>query len=82
MIPESRLRIVNPKTSQGECVVYWMISTRRSTWNHGLDHSINLAKERNLPLVVIEPLAIAHEYANDRIHAFVIQGMMDNKKAF
>ena len=82
MIPESRLRIVNPKPSEGECVVYWMISTRRSTWNHGLDHSINLAKERNLPLVVVEPLAIAHEYANDRIHAFVIQGMMDNKKAF
>ena len=32
--------------------------------------------------MVVEPLAIAHEYANDRIHAFVIQGMMDNKKAF
>ena len=35
-----------------------------------------------MPLVVVEALAIAHQWANDRSHTFVIQGMMDNKKAF
>ena len=82
MIPDSRLRIINSDSSPGNCVVYWMISARRSEWNHGLEHAINLSKERNLPLVVVEPLAIAHRWANDRSHTFVIQGMMCNKNAF
>ncbi|MFL2961666.1 MAG: deoxyribodipyrimidine photolyase [Candidatus Poseidoniaceae archaeon] len=82
MIPETRLRIFATESSPGNCVVYWMISARRSQWNHGLEHAINLAQERDLPLVVVEPLAIAHRWANDRSHTFVIQGMMDNKNAF
>ena len=82
MIPESRLRTFNSDAPPGSCVVYWMISARRSEWNHSLEHAIELSVERNLPLVVIEPLAIAHRWANDRSHTFVIQGMMDNKRAF
>ena len=82
MIPESRLRIFNSDAKPGNCVVYWMISARRSEWNHGLEHAINLSNERDLPLVVVEPLAIAHRWANDRSHTFVIQGMMSNKNAF
>lgn len=82
MIPDSRLRIYNSDAEPGNCVVYWMISARRSEWNHGLEHAINLSLERNLPLVVVEPLAIAHRWANDRSHTFVIQGMMSNKIAF
>ena len=82
MIPESRLRIFNTDSNPGKCVVYWMISARRSEWNHGLEHAINLSNERELPLVVVEPLAIAHRWANDRSHTFVIQGMMSNKNAF
>tara|TARA_B100001287_G_scaffold265360_1_gene258181 strand:- start:383 stop:1897 length:1515 start_codon:yes stop_codon:yes gene_type:complete len=82
MIPQNRLQVYNQDASPGECVVYWMISARRSTWSHGLQHAIELAQERNLPLVVVEALAIAHQWANDRSHTFVIQGMMDNKKAF
>ena len=81
MIPENRLRVFNQGKGSGECVVYWMISARRTRWNHGLQHAIDLANERNLPLVVVEALAIAHQWANDRSHTFVIQGMMDNKKS-
>ena len=81
MIPENRLRVFNQGKGSGECVVYWMISARRTRWNHGLQHAIDLANERNLPLVVVEALAVAHQWANDRSHTFVIQGMMDNKKA-
>lgn len=82
MIPDSRLRIYNSDSEPGSCIVYWMISARRSEWNHGLEHAINLSQEKNLPLVVVEPLAIAHRWANDRSHTFVIQGMMSNKIAF
>ncbi len=82
MVPESRIRIFNSNSKPGNCIAYWMISARRSVWNHGLEHAIELANQRNLPLVVIEPLAISHRWANDRSHTFVIQGMMDNKRAF
>ena len=82
MIPKSRLRTFISDAPPGSCVVYWMISARRSEWNHSLEHAIELSIERELPLVVVEPLAIAHRWANDRSHTFVIQGMMDNKRAF
>ena len=82
MIPDSRLRIFNSDSNPGNCVVYWMISARRTEWNHGLEHAIDLANQRGLPLVVVEPLAIAHKWANDRSHTFVIQGMMSNGNAF
>ena len=82
MIPESRLQIFGETKTPGDCVVYWMISSRRAFYNHGLEHAISLAKRKKLPLVVVEPLAIGHRYANDRIHTFVIQGMLANKKIF
>jgi deoxyribodipyrimidine photo-lyase len=82
MIPETRLEIHGETLEPGICIVYWMIASRRAYYNHSLDHAIELANERNLPLVVVEPLAINHRWANDRIHTFVIQGMLSNKKSF
>ena len=82
MNSNNRLRIFNPGVNPGHCVVYWMISARRTQWNHGLEHAIDIANENNLPLVVVEPLAIDHGWVNDRSHAFIIQGMADNSRAF
>jgi deoxyribodipyrimidine photo-lyase len=47
-----------------------------------LQHAIYLADQQSLPLVVIESLEIGHKFANDRLHTFVIQGMLDNIKSF
>ena len=58
-----------------------MISARRSTWNHGLQHAIELANQRNMPLVVVEVSYRPSMGERPLLH-FVIQGMMDNKKAF
>lgn len=82
MVAQSRLRVYNSGSNPGKCIVYWMISARRSEWNHGLEHAIEIAVSKNLPLVVVEPLALGHRWANDRLHTFVLQGMVDNKKAF
>lgn len=82
MIPKTRVRIFHPGFNPGQCIVYWMISARRTQWNHGLEHAIEIANEKNLPLVVVEPLALNHGWVNDRSHTFVIQGMLDNKNAF
>lgn len=71
-----------PLNLSGTHVVYWMTSARRARWNHALDHAIVLANEHNVPLIVVECLALGHRWANDRIHTFVLQGMIDNRKLF
>ncbi|MDA0715685.1 MAG: deoxyribodipyrimidine photolyase [archaeon] len=82
MISEHRIRRFGVSKDVTSCVVYWMISARRTTFNHGLEHAIDCAKKENLPLVVVEPLALKHKWTNDRFHTFVIQGMLENKSAF
>ena len=82
MIPPARLQIHGETNPEGEVVVYWMTAARRPYWNHALQHAVDLAKEHHLPLVVIECLALHHRWANDRISAFVLQGMVDNREIF
>ena len=82
MISEHRIRRFGIQKETSSCVVYWMISARRTTFNHGLEHAIDCAMKENLPLVVVEPLALKHTWTTDRIHTFVIQGMLENKSAF
>ena len=71
-----------PVNTDGTHIIYWMTSARRARWNHALDHAIELANEHNVPLIVVECLALGHRWANDRIHTFVLQGMIDNRKLF
>ena len=82
MISSSRLNIHGTPNPEGQVIVYWMTAARRPYWNHALDHALNLANEHNLPLVVIECLALQHRWANDRISTFVLQGMADNRETF
>ena len=82
MIPASRLQIHGEPNPAGQAVVYWMTAARRPYWNHALQHAVDLAKEHQLPLVVIECLALQHRWANDRISTFVLQGMADNRDIF
>ena len=80
---ENRL-ITNGKmpNTDGEYILYWMISNRRTIDNHSLELAISLAKEHDLPLYVIEPIAVNHHYSSKRLHYFVIGGMVDNYYAF
>jgi len=82
MVASSRIQIHGTPNEDGRVVVYWMTSARRPKWNHALEHAIDLAREHDLPLVVIECLALRHRWANDRISTFVLQGMVDNRDAF
>lgn len=67
---------------RGDYVLYWMIAARRTTWSFALDHAIALAHELGRPLVVLEALRAGYPWASDRFHAFVLQGMADNARAF
>ncbi len=81
MIGNHRMRTFGTMNDDGSCIVYWMISARRTTYNHALEHAISCAHAENIPLVVVEPLALKHKWTNDRFHTFVLQGMVDNKAA-
>lgn len=84
MVPAVRIRRANQAgtRARGRYVLYWMIAARRTTWNHALDHAIASARELEVPLVVFEPLRVGYAWACDRFHAFVIEGMADNQRAF
>lgn len=71
----------HPLRPDGDYVLYWMIAQRRLTYNYALDHAIDRAIEFGKPLVVFEPLRVRYEWASDRLHRFIIEGMRDNAAA-
>ena len=83
MIPELRLRARNdrPVRPDGRYVLYWMVAARRTSWNFALDHALDHCARLQKPLVIFEPLRAGYRWASDRHHAFVVQGMLDNRDA-
>ena len=70
--------VLNPK---GSFVLYWMTAFRRTTWNYALERAVELAAGLRKPLLIVETLDSAGRWASDRHHAFVLQGMADNRAA-
>lgn len=82
-VPEVRLRVVNdrPVRRDGEFVLYWMVAQRRTRANFALQRAVELARELDRPLLVLEGLRCGYHWASDRFHAFVLQGMVENAAA-
>jgi deoxyribodipyrimidine photo-lyase len=82
-VPEIRIRDCNGAAvrSAGKYVLYWMIANRRVTFNFALDRAIECCRELGKPLVIFEALRCGYEWASDRMHRFVIDGMADNAAA-
>ena len=66
----------------GSFVLYWMIAARRARWNFALQRAVEHAVRLGKPLVVLEALRAGYRWASERLHAFVIEGMADNARAF
>ncbi|QDT29173.1 deoxyribodipyrimidine photolyase [Gimesia panareensis] len=83
-VPEIRIRQLNqsPLKDDGDYVLYWMIANRRIRCNFSLQRAVELAKRLKKPLVVLEALRCGYQWASDRMHRFVLQGMVDNRKQF
>lgn len=83
-VPAIRLRPLNerPVEPSRAWVLYWMTSARRPSWSFGLERALERANELRRPLVVLEALRAGYPFASDRLHAFVLQGMADNARAF
>ncbi len=84
LAPNSRLQLANqtPVRADGRYVVYWMLAQRRTRYSFGLQHAIQRARDLDVPLLVVEALSCSYRWASDRMHAFAIQGMGDQRDAF
>jgi deoxyribodipyrimidine photo-lyase len=83
-VPSVRVRVVcdAPLAPDQRYVLYWMIAARRPFDNFALQHAVAYAKSLGRPLVILEALRVAYPWASARLHAFVIEGMHDNARAF
>ncbi len=83
-VPEVRVRAANDRDvrADGEFVLYWMIAARRRLANDPRPRAVELGRELGKPVLVVEGLRAGYRWASDRLHAFVLQGMADNRAAF
>lgn len=81
-VPSIRIRAVDdrPARADGRFVLYWMTSCRRLGWNFALERAVEWAEQLRRPLAIVEVLGCAGRWRNDRHHAFVLQGMADNRR--
>jgi deoxyribodipyrimidine photo-lyase len=82
-VPEIRIRKCNERgiREDGECVLYWMIANRRLQYNFSLDRALEHCAALKKPLLIFEALRVGYQWASDRMHAFVLQGMADNARS-
>ncbi len=83
-VPSLRIRVVGERevSSDGEFVLYWMIAFRRARDNFSLQRAVEWARELKKPLVILEALRCDYRWASDRLHRFILQGMVDNAADF
>lgn len=81
-VPEIRVDVCREAAvhATGQYVLYWMIASRRTTWNFALQRAVEWAHRLKKPLVVLEALRCDHRWACDRLHRFVLDGMLDNAR--
>jgi deoxyribodipyrimidine photo-lyase len=83
MVPEVRITPLNEHgvRADGDYVLYWMVSARRTSWNFALDRAREYADTLRKPIVVFEALRADYPWACERFHQFVADGMRDNLRA-
>jgi deoxyribodipyrimidine photo-lyase len=81
-VPAIRIHDCNDAPFRGSrYVLYWMIATRRLTFNFALDRALEHCRDLRKPLVIFEALRCGYRWASDRTHRFALDGMADNAAA-
>ncbi|MEM1008158.1 MAG: deoxyribodipyrimidine photolyase, partial [Myxococcota bacterium] len=83
-VPEVRVLPLNKLSwePEGDFVLYWMVAYRRPYWNFALQHAVEQANALGKPLVILEALRCDYDWASARFHAYILEGMRDNKQTF
>ena len=70
-----------PRTGGG-FVLYWIQTTMRAWDNPALNFAIEQANLLRLPLLVYQGLRSDYPWANDRIHTFILESVVDLQSDF
>jgi deoxyribodipyrimidine photo-lyase len=69
-----------PERPERKYILYWAQMNRRVDANHGLLYAAELANRYDLPVLYYEGLTCSYEYANDRLHTFMLEGVPDTAR--
>jgi deoxyribodipyrimidine photo-lyase len=69
-----------PEHPKRPYVLYWPQMNRRVDANHALLYAVEIANRLNVPVLVYEALTCTYEYANDRLHTFILEGVPENAR--
>jgi deoxyribodipyrimidine photo-lyase len=61
-------------------VLYWAQMNRRVDSNHALLYAIEIANRLGLPVLFYEGLTCTYDFANDRLHTFILEGVPETAK--
>jgi deoxyribodipyrimidine photo-lyase len=78
----ARIRQLNATPIQPDrsYVLYWPQMNRRVDSNHALLYAVEIANRLNLPVLVYEALTYSYEYANDRLHTFMLEAVPETAR--
>jgi deoxyribodipyrimidine photo-lyase len=82
-IEPERVRKLNDapeRPGESQYVLYWAQMNRRVESNHALLFAVELANQHNLPVLFYEGLTCTYEYANDRLHTFMLEAVPETAR--
>jgi deoxyribodipyrimidine photo-lyase len=81
-VPAARIRQINSAAMRPDraYVLYWSQMNRRVYSNHALLYAVEIANHLNLPVLFYEALTCTYEYANDRLHTFILEGVPETAR--
>ena len=84
MIDKERITVLKSKSynQKENYVIYWMQASQRVNFNHALAYAIELANEKDIPLLVYFQLLPDFPDATSRHYAFMIEGLVELHKDF
>ena len=79
MIQPSRIHVLKegPENGRGSYVLYWMGLSQRAAFNPALEHAVDEANLRRLPVVVCYGIAEGFPEVNARHWTFLLEGMAE-----
>jgi deoxyribodipyrimidine photo-lyase len=81
-VPPIRILKVNDRAVHegGDYVLYWMNAFRRIEWNFSFQRAVDWCLELKRPLLILEALRCDYQWASDRLHQFILEGMAENAR--
>jgi deoxyribodipyrimidine photo-lyase len=79
MIQPSRIKVLKdgPENPAGKYVLYWLGLSQRACFNPALEHAVDEANARNLPVVVCYGIAEGFPEVNARHWTFLLEGLAE-----